>query len=151
MPAASRRAGSLSRRWPTMPSEPERRPAKPTVPIWHEPTFRSWPPETLIGPRGEPVVVTDLRGARSRERPLGAFCHHPTDRQLRGLTPMANPMPLIHAARRTRRNREEGNPFTTDRVIGERIAALTIAYLRCRNARIANLLKVEIDLLESLI
>ena len=52
--------------------------------------------------------------------------------------------------RRTRRNREEGNPFTTDRVIGERIAALTIAYLRCRNARIANLLKVEIDLLESL-
>ena len=64
---------------------------------------------------------------------------------------MANPMPLIHAARRTRRNREEGNPFTTDRVIGERIAALTTAYLRCHNARIANLLKVEIDLLESLI
>ncbi len=64
---------------------------------------------------------------------------------------MTNPIPLIHAARRTRRNREEDNPFTTDRVIEERIAELTAAYLSCRNARIANLLKVEIDLLETLI
>jgi hypothetical protein len=64
---------------------------------------------------------------------------------------MGNPMPLIHAARRTRRNREEGNPFTTDRVIEERIAELTAAYLRCRNSHIASLLKVEIDLLETLI
>ena len=62
---------------------------------------------------------------------------------------MSNPMPLIHAARRTRRNREEGNPFATDRVIEERIEELTTAYLRCRNAHIASLLKVEIDLLET--
>jgi hypothetical protein len=65
---------------------------------------------------------------------------------------MTNPMPLIHAARRTQRNREEGNPFATDRVIGERFDGLTTAaYLRCRNARLATLLKVEIDLLETLI
>jgi hypothetical protein len=67
------------------------------------------------------------------------------------LPAMANPMPLIHAARRTRRNREEGNPFATDRVIKERIEELSAAYLRCRNLRMANLLKVEIDLLETLI
>ena len=64
---------------------------------------------------------------------------------------VTNPMPLIHAARRTRRNREEGNPFATDRVIEEQIEELTTAYLRCRNSRIASLLKVEIDLLETLI
>jgi hypothetical protein len=64
---------------------------------------------------------------------------------------MTNLMPLLHAARRTRRNREEGNPFATDRVIEERLDELTTAYLRCNNARIANLLKVEIDLLETLI
>ena len=63
---------------------------------------------------------------------------------------MTNPMPLLNAARRTRRNREEGNPFATDRVIAERIEELTTAYLRCRNSRTANL-KVEIDLLETLI
>jgi hypothetical protein len=63
---------------------------------------------------------------------------------------MKNPMPLIHAARRTRRNREAGNPFATDRVIEERIEELTAAYLRCRNGRTADLLKVEIDLLETL-
>ena len=62
-----------------------------------------------------------------------------------------NPMPLVHAARRTRRNREEGNPFASDRVIDERIDELTTAYLRCRNLRMANLIKVEIDLLETLI
>ena len=64
---------------------------------------------------------------------------------------MTNPTPLIHAARRTRRNREEGNPFATTRVIEERIDELTTAYLRCRNSCIASLLKVEIDLLETLI
>jgi hypothetical protein len=64
---------------------------------------------------------------------------------------MTNPMPLIHAARRTRRNREEGNPFATERVIEKRIGELSTAYLRCRNDRIANLLKVKIDLLETLI
>jgi hypothetical protein len=65
--------------------------------------------------------------------------------------PMTNPMPLIHAARRTRRNREEGNTFATDRVIEARPDELTTAYLRCRNSRIASLLKVEIDLLDTLI
>ena len=64
---------------------------------------------------------------------------------------MSSPMPLIHAARYTRRNREEGNPFTTDRVINERIEELTRAYLQTRNSRVANLLKVEIDLLEMLL
>jgi hypothetical protein len=64
---------------------------------------------------------------------------------------MSNPMPLIHAARYTRRNRDEGNPFTTDRVINERIEELTRAYLQTRNSHVANLLKVEIDLLELLI
>jgi hypothetical protein len=78
----------------------------------------------------------------SEARPTGAILEPPA---------MANPMPLIHAARRTRRNREEGNPFATDRVIAERIEELTAAYLRCRDARTAHLLKVEIDLLETLI
>ena len=63
----------------------------------------------------------------------------------------SNPMPLIHAARRTRRNREEGNPFTTDRVVAARIDALTEAYIRSSNARMSEKLKVEIDLLETLI
>jgi hypothetical protein len=79
----------------------------------------------------------------------------PSEAQLaaaaRGRPAMPNPMPLIHAARRTRRNREAGNPFATDPVIEERLEELTAAYLSRRNARIANLLKVEIDLLETLI
>ena len=63
----------------------------------------------------------------------------------------SNPMPLVHDARRIRRNREEANPFTTDRVIAEQIDALTEAYLHCRDTRRSELLKVEIDLLETLI
>jgi|GEM_PF-6979057 len=63
----------------------------------------------------------------------------------------SNPMPLVHDARRLRRNRDEGNPFATDRVIAGQIDALTEAYLRCRDARKSELLKVEIDLLETLI
>ena len=62
-----------------------------------------------------------------------------------------NPMPLIHDARRLRRNREEGNPFATDRMIAGHVDALTDAYLRCRDARKSELLKVEIDMLETLI
>jgi len=62
-----------------------------------------------------------------------------------------NPMPLIHDARRIRRNREEGNPFASDRMIAGHVDALTEAYLRCRDARKSELLKVEIDLLETLI
>ena len=34
------------------------RPADSTMPTHHEPTFRSWPPETLTGPAGKPVLVT---------------------------------------------------------------------------------------------
>lgn len=64
---------------------------------------------------------------------------------------MHNPMPLVHDARRTYRNRMEGNPFATDARIAEQIDRLTQAYLRTANARVASLLKVEIDLLESLI
>jgi hypothetical protein len=64
---------------------------------------------------------------------------------------MSNPMPLLHAARYTRRNREEGNPFTTDRVGNQRVEELTRTYLQTRNSRIADLLKVEIDLLEMLL
>jgi hypothetical protein len=65
---------------------------------------------------------------------------------------LTDPMPLIHAGRRTRRNREEGNPFATDQVVGERFDELTTAaYLRCRNTRIASLHKVEVDLLKILI
>ena len=62
-----------------------------------------------------------------------------------------NPMPLIHDALRLRRNREEGNPFASDRMIAGHVDALTEAYLRCRDARKSELLKVEIDLLETLI
>ena len=62
-----------------------------------------------------------------------------------------NPMPLIHDARRIRRNREEGNPFASDRMIAGHVDALTDAYLRCRDARKSELLKVEIDMLETLI
>ena len=28
------------------------------MPTYHEPTFRSWPPERLTGPAGQPVLVT---------------------------------------------------------------------------------------------
>ena len=34
---------------------------------------------------------------------------------------MANPMPLVHHARRTIRNRQQGNPFATDAVITDLI------------------------------
>ena len=60
-------------------------------------------------------------------------------------------MPLVHQARRTIRNRREGNPFTTDDSIRREIDQLTAAYLATRNDRIARLLKVELDLLETLI
>jgi hypothetical protein len=37
---------------------------------------------------------------------------------------MANLMPLVHQARRTIRNRQDGNPFATDEVIAKLIDAL---------------------------
>ena len=64
---------------------------------------------------------------------------------------MANLMPLVHHARRTVRNRHEGNPFATDEVIAELIEALGAAYLTAPNARVSGALKAELDLLETLI
>jgi hypothetical protein len=64
---------------------------------------------------------------------------------------MANLMPLVHHARRTIRNRQEGNPFTTDEVIADLIEALGTAYLTAPNARISRTVKRELDLLETLI
>jgi hypothetical protein len=62
-----------------------------------------------------------------------------------------NFMPLVHQARRTIRNRQEGNPFATDEGIRREIDQLTAAYLATRNDRVARLLKAELDLLETLI
>ena len=64
---------------------------------------------------------------------------------------MANLMPLVHHARRTIRNRQDGNPFATDEVIADLIEALGVAYLTASNARISRTVKVELDLLETLI
>ena len=64
---------------------------------------------------------------------------------------MTNLMPLVHQARRTIRNRQEGNPFTTDEVIADLIEALSAAYLTAPNARTSRTVKVEQDLLETLI
>ena len=64
---------------------------------------------------------------------------------------MANLMPLVHQARRTIRNRQAGNPFATDDSIRREIDDLTAAYLATRNDRVARLVKIELDLLETLI
>jgi len=64
---------------------------------------------------------------------------------------MANLMPLVHQARRTIRNRHEGNPFATDEVIADLIEALSAAYLAAPNVRTSRTVKVELDLLETLI
>jgi hypothetical protein len=64
---------------------------------------------------------------------------------------MTNLMPLVHQARRTIRNRQEGNPFTTDEVIVDMIEALGAAHLTAPNARISSTVKIELDLLETLI
>ena len=63
---------------------------------------------------------------------------------------MTNFMPLVHEARRTRRNRAAGNPFATDKTIRDLIDRLEAAYLACRNDPISRLLQVEIDLLGDL-
>jgi hypothetical protein len=60
-------------------------------------------------------------------------------------------MPLVHQARRTIVNRHAGNPFATDEVIAELIESLGAAYLTAPNARISRTVKVELDLLETLI
>jgi hypothetical protein len=64
---------------------------------------------------------------------------------------MANLMPLAHQARRTIRNRHDGNPFATDEVIADLIEALGIAYLAAPNEWVSRVIKVELDLLETLI
>jgi hypothetical protein len=64
---------------------------------------------------------------------------------------MTNLMPLVHHARRTIRNRQEGNPFATDEVIAGLIEALGAAYLAAPNERVCRTIKVELDLLETLI
>jgi hypothetical protein len=64
---------------------------------------------------------------------------------------MANLMPLVHEARRMIRNREEGNPFATDRAIADLIEVMSAAYLTAPNERVSRAIKVELDLLETLI
>ena len=64
---------------------------------------------------------------------------------------MANLIPLVHQARRTIRNRQDGNPFATDKMIGDLIEALGAAYLAAPNERVSRTIKVELDLLETLI
>jgi hypothetical protein len=64
---------------------------------------------------------------------------------------MANLMPLVHHARRTIRNRAEGNPFATDQTIADLIEALSAAYLAAPNERVSRAIKVELDLLETLV
>ena len=64
---------------------------------------------------------------------------------------MTNLMPLVHQARRTIRNRQEGNPFGTDTVLADLIEALGTAYLAAPNERVCRAIKVELDLLETLI
>ena len=61
---------------------------------------------------------------------------------------MANLMPLVHQARRTIRNRQDGNPFATDEAIADLIEALSTAYLAAPNARVCRAIKVELDQLE---
>jgi hypothetical protein len=64
---------------------------------------------------------------------------------------MANLMPLLHQARRTIRNRQNGNRFATDEVIADLIEALGTAYLAATNARVSRAIQVELDHLEMLI
>jgi hypothetical protein len=64
---------------------------------------------------------------------------------------MANLMPLVHQARRTIRNRQDGNPFATDEVIADLIETLGTAYLTVSNERVSRAIKAELDLLKTLI
>jgi hypothetical protein len=54
---------------------------------------------------------------------------------------MATLMPLVHQARRTIRNRQDGNPFATDEEIADLIEALGTAYLAAPNARVSRAIK----------
>jgi hypothetical protein len=47
----------------------------------------------------------------------------------------------VHHARRTIRNRQEGNPFSTSEVIADLIEALGTAYLAATNERVSRTIK----------
>jgi hypothetical protein len=64
---------------------------------------------------------------------------------------MTNLMPVVHQARRTIRNRQEGNPFATGEVIADLVDALGTAYLAAPNQRVSRTIKIELDRLEMLI
>ena len=64
---------------------------------------------------------------------------------------MSNLMPLVHQARRTIRNRQEGNPFATGEVIADLVDALSTAYLAAPHQRVSRTIKIELDRLEMLI
>ena len=64
---------------------------------------------------------------------------------------MTNLMPLVHHVRRTVRYRHESNHFTTDEVIADLIEALSAAYLTAPKSRTSRAIKVELDLIETLI
>jgi hypothetical protein len=64
---------------------------------------------------------------------------------------MGNFMPLVHQARRTIRNRQDGNPFAADQVIADLIEALGTGYLAALNERVSRAIQVELDLLETVI
>jgi hypothetical protein len=72
----------------------------------------------------------------------------PPDGKIPEPTTISNLMPLVHQARRTIRNRQEGNPFATDEVIADLIEALSAAYLAAPNERVSRAIKVELDQLE---
>jgi hypothetical protein len=59
-------------------------------------------------------------------------------------------MPLVHQARRTLRNRAEGNPFATDSYIAILLVEMAAAYANA-SPRVAQLLHVEMDALGDLI
>ena len=61
-----------------------------------------------------------------------------TGRQQRG-----NFMPLVHQARRTIRNRQDGNGFATDETIRREIEDLSTAYLATSNPRVSRALRVS--------
>jgi hypothetical protein len=64
---------------------------------------------------------------------------------------MSTFMPLVHEARRAIRNRERGNPFTTDARLAALIDRLSAAYVATGNERFARLLHAELGRLETLI
>ena len=75
----------------------------------------------------------------------------PPDRKFRSPQPWPTSCRWSIRPAGTIRNRQEGNPFATDQVIAELIEALGTAYLAAPNERVSRAIKVELDLLETLI